>query len=72
MRPQSISNGQYRRLVDESGHRSAFHAGHPFLGLADRPVVGVSWADVQAFGAHYGLRLHSEREYECADYGTTQ
>jgi iron(II)-dependent oxidoreductase len=64
-----ISNAQYQRFVDETGHRSAFYGDHPFLGLGDRPVVGVSWADAQAFCEHYGLRLPSEREYERAARG---
>lgn len=64
-----ISNAQYRRFVEATGHRSAFYAGHPQLGLDDRPVVGVSWADAEAFCRHHGLRLPSEREYERAARG---
>lgn len=69
MNRTEISNAQYRRFVDETGRPSAFYGGHPFLGLADRPVVGVSWADAQAFCVHHGLRLPSEREYERAARG---
>jgi iron(II)-dependent oxidoreductase len=65
-----ITNAQYQRFVDETGHRSAFYGGHPFLGLAERPVVGVSWDDAVAFCRYYGLTLPSEREFERAARGT--
>jgi iron(II)-dependent oxidoreductase len=65
-----ITNAQYQRFIDQTGHRSAFYGGHPFLGLPERPVVGVSWGDAEAFCRHYGLTLPSEREYERAARGT--
>jgi iron(II)-dependent oxidoreductase len=65
-----ITNAQYQRFVDATGHRSAFYGGHPVLGLDDRPVVGVSFDDAAAFCAHFGLRLPTEREYERAARGT--
>jgi len=64
-----ITNAQYRVFVAATGHRSSFYGGHPFLGLDDRPVVGVSWDDADAFCRHYGLTLPSEREYERAARG---
>ncbi|MDK1387764.1 SUMF1/EgtB/PvdO family nonheme iron enzyme, partial [Sinorhizobium sp. 8-89] len=65
-----ITNRQYRRFVEATGHRSAFYANHPVLGLDDRPVVGVSWEDAVAFCRHYGLSLPSEQQYERAARGT--
>ncbi|OCP00211.1 MULTISPECIES: SUMF1/EgtB/PvdO family nonheme iron enzyme [unclassified Ensifer] len=65
-----ITNRQYRAFVDATGHRSAFYAGHPLLGLDGHPVVGVSWADADAFCRHYGLALPSEQQYERAARGT--
>jgi len=64
-----ITNAQYQRFVDATGHRSAFYGGHPILGLDDRPVVGVSFADAAAFCDHFGLRLPTEQEYERAARG---
>jgi iron(II)-dependent oxidoreductase len=65
-----ITNRQYQSFVTATGHRSAFYAAHPILGLDDRPVVGVSWADADAFCRHYGLALPSEQQYERAARGT--
>jgi iron(II)-dependent oxidoreductase len=65
-----ITNAQYQRFIDATGHRSAFYGGHPLLGLDDRPVVGVSSDDAAAFCAHFGLRLPTEQEYERAARGT--
>ncbi|MCG5479545.1 formylglycine-generating enzyme family protein [Sinorhizobium alkalisoli] len=65
-----ITNRQYERFVAATGHRRAFYADHPLLGIADRPVVGVSWSDADAFCQHYGLVLPSEQQYERAARGT--
>ena len=65
-----VTNRQYGRFVQATGHRPAFYANHPLLGLDDRPVVGVSWGDADAFCRHYGLVLPSEQQYERAARGT--
>ncbi|MCW0000777.1 formylglycine-generating enzyme family protein [Pararhizobium sp. YC-54] len=65
-----ISNRQYGRFINATGHRPAFYANHPLLGLDERPVVGVSWGDADAFCRHYGLVLPSEQQYERAARGT--
>ncbi|MDX8482412.1 SUMF1/EgtB/PvdO family nonheme iron enzyme [Mesorhizobium sp. VK24D] len=70
MNQTEITNAQYRRFVTATGHRAAFYDRHPALGLPDHPVVGVSFADAEAFCAHYGLKLPSEQEYERAARGT--
>ena len=70
MNRTEISNLQYQRFVDATGHRSAFYGDHPILGLDSHPVVGVNWDDAAAFCAHYGLELPSERQYERAARGT--
>ncbi|TJW40173.1 MAG: formylglycine-generating enzyme family protein [Mesorhizobium sp.] len=69
MNQTEITNAQYRRFVAATGHRAAFYDRHPALGLPDHPVVGVSFADAEAFCAHYGLKLPSEQEYERAARG---
>ncbi|MEI3850871.1 SUMF1/EgtB/PvdO family nonheme iron enzyme [Ensifer sp. CCNWLY38] len=65
-----ITNRQYQDFVAATGHRSAFYADHPLLGLDDHPVVGVSWADADVFCRHHGLTLPSEQQYERAARGT--
>jgi iron(II)-dependent oxidoreductase len=70
MNRTEITNRQYQRFVATSGHRPAFYTDHPLLGLDDRPVVGVSWSDAEAFCAHYGLMLPSEQEFERSARGT--
>lgn len=69
MNRTEISNAQYRRFVEETGHRSTFYGGHPQLGIDNRPAVGVSWDDAAAFCAHYGLTLPSEKQFERAARG---
>ena len=69
MNQTEITNAQYRHFVAATGHRAAFYDRHPSLGLPDHPVVGVSFADAQAFCSHYGLKLPSEQEYERAARG---
>lgn len=64
-----ITNAQFRAFVAATGHRPAFFAEHPELGADDRPVVGVSWADADAFCRHHGLRLPNERQFERAARG---
>jgi iron(II)-dependent oxidoreductase len=61
MNRTEITNAQYQRFVDATGHRSAFYGGHPVLGLDDRPVRQRQHADAAEFCAYYGLRLPSER-----------
>ena len=66
-----VTNAEYQRFIDATGHRSAFYGNHPFLGLNDRPVVGVTWSDADAFCRFYGLSLPSERQYERAARGVS-
>ncbi|MFQ6018707.1 MAG: formylglycine-generating enzyme family protein [Kiloniellaceae bacterium] len=64
-----ITNRQYKAFVAAANHRPSFYGGHPVLGLPDHPVVGVSWADADAFCRFHGMTLPTEQQWERAARG---
>lgn len=65
-----ITNSQYRRFVDATGHREPRFADNPLYNAPNQPVVGIGWNDAIAYAEWAGKRLPSEEEWEKAARGT--
>lgn len=65
-----VSNADYTKFVEATGHRNSLFWDNPKFNQPDRPVVGVRWGDVVAYAEWVGKRLPTEAEWEKAARGT--
>jgi formylglycine-generating enzyme required for sulfatase activity len=65
-----VTNEQYRRFVEATSYGAPLGWDYGACDWPSRPVVGVTWYDVQFYCAWAGLRLPTEAQWEKAARGT--
>ncbi|MBX3374354.1 MAG: protein kinase [Phycisphaeraceae bacterium] len=66
--PHEVSNAAYLAFMNASGHRAPRHwtEGRIAEDLLERPVVGITMQDAEAFARWHGKRLPTRREWQAA------
>jgi formylglycine-generating enzyme required for sulfatase activity len=65
-----VTNYQYRKFVEETGHRAPWLWDDPLWNQPMQPVVGVGWNDARTYARWAGKSLPSEAQWEKAGRGS--
>ncbi len=65
-----VTNGQYAKFVEATGHKKTRFWRDPRVTGPDQPVIGVTWTDACSYSEWAGKRLCTEAEWEKAARGT--
>ncbi len=65
-----VTNYQYRKFIETTGHRKPMLLNHPTWGNPMQPVVFVGWNDARAYAGWAGKALPTEAQWEKAGRGT--
>jgi formylglycine-generating enzyme required for sulfatase activity len=64
-----VTNEQYARFLKATGHRKPRYWDYPQFNALRQPIVGVGWADAEAYCRWANKRLPTEEEWEKAARG---
>jgi formylglycine-generating enzyme required for sulfatase activity len=65
-----VTNYQYRKFIQETGHRRPLLWNEPMWNQPMQPVVFIGWDDARAYGRWAGKSLPSEAQWEKAGRGS--